>query len=870
MNGAGAKIVLDNAEAKAAGVTTQIKQVGSTSLLDDDQRCDYRPCITSSFFRKVTCVQSLYDSCYANLQSLVEWSAANPGDRNEATTRLLLIDRLFFECLGWEKDDREIILEEAYAGEYADYVFSAPRRILVVEAKKEGLSFELPSGLRGVEFSIRTLMRDYPDLRAAINQAAGYCQSRGIPFGVVSNGHQIVSFIGARNDGLPPLEGRALVFASLEKMVENFLQLWQALSRHGIEEKNLARRLIGGTLPAIPPKLSASLAYYPGTKNRNIYQANLQTVSEVVLEDIARAPEIERQFLEDCYCRSGALSQYSMLSRELLEARYAALFDTESPGPAVIPATNRDGLHADLLSEGLSRRPILLIGDVGAGKTTFIRNLMVIDAPHVFAAAISLYIDFGSQATLTRLQDFVVEELIRQLRDAHGVDVEENGFVRAVYHGQLLRFSKGIYGSLKETNPVRYQEEELKFLEGKVTDRAQYIKDALQHIAYGRSKQVVIVLDNADQREEEIQQQVFLIAQEMAAQWPALVFFALRPETFHRSMSSGALSGYHPKAFTISPPRMDLVIERRLRFALRITSGDIPLHSLSDEIRVRLRNLEAIIHVFLNSMDRSEAIIECIDNIASGNVRLGLELVQDFFGSGHVNTAKIVEIFEETHDYTVPLHEFLRAVIFGDSEYYTPERSPIVNIFDIASPDLKEHFLMSFLLSMLSAPHNAGAEEGFIELGNVYEMLQGVGFTPDQIDTCIVRAHSKKLLETAARRIPQPNRRMPQAVRVTSLGVYHLKRLSHRFSYVDAIIVDTPILDPEARATIRDPQQHLPSRLDQANAFRLYLDKAWEAVKHDGSLFDWPMVSNLLRKDLNVVAYQAERRRLRYPPKPRA
>jgi hypothetical protein len=56
---------------------------------------------------------------------------------------------------------------------------------------------------------------------------------------------------------------------------------------------------------------------------------------------------------------------------------------------------------------------------------------------------------------------------------------------------------------------------------------------------------------------------------------------ALRPETFYRSLKIGALSGYHPKAFTISPPRIDRVIEKRLRFALRLTSGEIPIELLT-------------------------------------------------------------------------------------------------------------------------------------------------------------------------------------------------------------------------------------------------------------------------------------------------
>ena len=73
--------------------------------------------------------------------------------------------------------------------------------------------------------------------------------------------------------------------------------------------------------------------------------------------------------------------------------------------------------------------------------------------------------------------------------------------------------------------------------------------------------------------------------------------------------------------------------------------------------------------------------------------------------------------------------------------------------------------------------------------------MQGFGFNPDQIDMAIVKAYRKKLLETSARIIPQPGTKMPQTMRITTIGSYHIERLCKLLSYVDAIIVDTPIID---------------------------------------------------------------------------
>ena len=87
-------------------------------------------------------VSVTYEEGLENLHRLVQWHAEHITRRNEATTRLHLINRLLTECLGWELGD--ITAEEPQGREYADYVLSAPRRVAIVEAKREGEYFEVP------------------------------------------------------------------------------------------------------------------------------------------------------------------------------------------------------------------------------------------------------------------------------------------------------------------------------------------------------------------------------------------------------------------------------------------------------------------------------------------------------------------------------------------------------------------------------------------------------------------------------------------------------------------------------------------------------------------------------------------------------
>jgi hypothetical protein len=791
-----------------------------------------------------------YETCRQNLVELVA-DTVNAG-RNEATTRLHVIDRLFFECLGWDKEDT--VLEESRDGQYADYTFLFPRRRLIVEAKREGDYFELPLSKDKLVYSIATLLRDVPNLKAAMQQVAGYCQQRGVPYACVCNGHQLIAFVATRTDSQSPFDGKALVFPSLHFMLEHFLELWQSVSKHAVEEQTLRSRLLGDLQPILPDKLSAHLAPYPGTKGRNPFQANLQIVSDLILEDLARHPDLEPVFLRECYCTSAELTHHSAITKDFLKARYAALFTSEHPGPTTESITRPEArISPELLAEALSRRPILIIGDVGVGKTTFLRHFIRVEAVGLTQNAITLYIDLGSSAALTTdLRAFVTNELTHQLRDHYKVDIEEASFVRNIYGKELVRFGQGIYSSLKSQNLRAYQQKELDFLAGKVNNHEQHLKAACEFLSHHRKQQILIFLDNTDQRSEEFQQTAFLIAQEFAERWPATVFVALRPETFHSSYRRGALTGYHPKAFTVSPPRIHDVIFKRFGFGLKITSGKIPLPSSNHQVSVRLSALDAVIRSFLQGLGRDDELKKCIEHISGGNVRLALDMIRQFFGSGHVDTEKIVDIYRRDKHYYVSVHEFLRAVIYGDAEHYDPTRSNVANVFDVSTADTREHFLMPFLLGLLSAKAVEASDDGFVETAAVYRMLQMLGYNPEQIDVAILRAYRHKLVQTAARRIPDPGKPMPQSLRLTSVGAYHHADLIRFFAYIDAIIVDTPVFDRAYRERLR-PVHTIRDRIARADIFCEYLDTIWPKARDGAPWFNWEQISHALRDERNII-----------------
>jgi hypothetical protein len=168
-----------------------------------------------------------------------------------------------------------------------------------------------------------------------------------------------------------------------------------------------------------------------------------------------------------------------------------------------------------------------------------------------------------------------------------------------------------------DPDPGCLQVATITFLQEKVDRKDSHLQAALGHLARGRGKQIILVMDNADQRRFEVQQEAFLIAQELASSRNLLVFVALRPSTFYQSKTTGALSGYQNKVLVIAPPPADEVLERRITFALRVAEGKISPAALTG-IRLRLNSVASFLKAVLRSIKTNESIRQFLGNITGG------------------------------------------------------------------------------------------------------------------------------------------------------------------------------------------------------------------------------------------------------------
>lgn len=791
-----------------------------------------------------------YSVAYDNLRNLIDEYTELDDQANEAQTRFSFIDRLLLECLGWPRSETVVELFESEGR--TDYELGRPR-VFIVEAKASRDGLKIPPKRARTRVSIQSLMRFDGAAHDAITQAQKYGATRGVRPVAISNGSQLIAFLATREDGVAPLDGDAIVFDGFKELLKHFNLIYEMLSRAGIEERRLTSYLTSPAGSALPSKLSSACLNYFEFKYSSIFQENLRNAASLVIEDLGRTAALEKEFLSQCYCESGPLSQYALVGKNLLAARYAALFPSSEPGSRIAevnPKRREDGKFSEqVLQEALARRPIVLVGDVGVGKTSFLKHLIQVSGESTFSKAIAINFDLGHKAALSRTpREAFLNQVEATLRDEFGVNISGVELIEALYARELKDFDDGVNGLLKSVNPGAFLEERLRYIRELMARRENHLRLCLAHVAASKRRQAVIIIDNADQRSLEVQQEAFLMAQELATSWSALVFLALRPQTFHASKRSGTISAYPTKIFVIPPPKLEDAIQKRLEFALKMAQGRLPVQAM-EGVTLHVDSLAKLIKALLDSLARNRDLYEFIVNVSGGNVRVAVELVSRYLGNPNVESERIVQAVTETGGYVVPLHEFAKAALLGDYSHFQEESSIATNVFSIVYRDSREHFLGPLILGFLSWDGATRSQaDGFISLHSLTSEMQSGGFTPEQVSSHVQKLTRRKLIETSERRLLETgqevsNLGLPESFRITTLGAYHLKRWISDFAYLEAVSFDTPIFDDRLREQLipNINDDRLLARYCRAVGFRNYLDETWEAMEAR-PYFDWASV----------------------------
>lgn len=779
----------------------------------------------------------------SKLQELLAKFPSDHAHWNEAENRFQFIDELLKDCLGWQKPDIHVEVSDDDRGR-ADYVLGVPAKGILEAKKPAKIWQDVPQSSKSKLQSIEALCLSSKEFKEAANQILPYCVRKGAPLAVICNGPQMAVFQGI-TIGNEPLKGECFFFNGFDDYVSNFPVLWKLLSPEGVTENRALSELAKRRNPRLPPKASTFIPEPMQYRYRNQLQEELRTLGSILLEEIEDNPDLREDFYRECYVPLEANNRHLNLSKQIISRRYQRVSENASQ-PAPLHSTGSARGLPDGVFMNTGSKPIVVIGDVGVGKTSFFENLILSVEDSKGGSAFILQIDLGTTATLSRsIKEYVIDEIPSRLLRRYNIDIFDADFVESVYNLELRQFDRGIHGRLKKTDRGLYEVERLKFLQRKTFNQGSHIQSALSHLNKGQKKRIVLIIDNADQRTFEDQQAAFLIAQELAATRAMFVFVALRPSTFYLSKTSGALSAYQNKILTISPPPADVVIEKRIGFALRVAEGKIAPGGL-DGIRLNLPSIVSFLRATLRSVRSNEEIRHFLSNISGGNTRGVIELITTFCGSPNVDAKKIVALESQRGNYRIPFHEFTKHALLGEYTYFNPQSSLVaLNVYDVFNADQREHFLRILVAAYLGANDTIRDKDGFVAGEAIVTEMARNGFTEDQTSGALRHLAQKKLVETPYshfREVETDDEPVGFMYRATSVGIYHARSWAYAFSYLDAVSTDTPIFSEETRSTVSKlaPSLDIRSRLVKAGAFKEYLIESWHASNFEARYLDFP------------------------------
>ena len=487
---------------------------------------------------------------------------------------------------------------------------------------------------------------------------------------------------------------------------------------------------------------------------------------------------------------------------------------------AVTPMTSAIPIISDSskpreLTESLQERRtlenqiLLLVGSVGAGKSTFVDHLTVVALPkELREKTVWLRVNLNeAPVSLEHAYPWLATAIVAELRYQFSeVDFDNVEIIKKVFALEVNALRKGPL-SLLDSSTVEYRTRLADELLKLKNDELKLAKSMARYVCAGPGRLLVIVLDNCDKRTRDEQLTMFQIAQWVQSEFRSLVVLPIRDVTYdahrHEPPLDTALKGL---VFRIEPPRFTDVLHGRVRLALkemtaRSNAGGSLSYQLPNGIRVtypasdQARYLASILK---SLYAHNRFVRQVMTGLAGRDVRKALEIFLDFCMSGHIGEDEIYKIRFFDGDYVLPLSIVARVLLRMRRRFYDGNKSYLKNIVQCEPGDaLPDHFVRLSILHWLEQRQRTQGPAGVIGFHRVSELVQSLSLLGH--DARRVRAELVYLAEQGCI-VPEHLRAErvtdKDLVKITASGVVHLQLMANP-DYLAACAEDTFLSDTQ-------------------------------------------------------------------------
>jgi hypothetical protein len=771
-------------------------------------------------------------------------------DLTESDTRSKLIDNLLINVLGWQEEDirREGHLDSGYF----DYKVSAPGLYFIIEAKRQFVELKLPKNHK--HSSLNALQSGNKE---QIQQIRNYCIDESIPYGVITNGYQFIFLKAFNTDNKPWKENSCLLFNGFQDVEARFIEFYENLSKFGVINN-------GGFKFDLPithlqsKTILATLLDKDKELIRNSLSASITPIMDKVFGEIfSEEREDDEDFIKYCFVENKETKK----NKNEIER----LFGDYAPKVGnIIPAVNSDSIATQISDElnfdeitirnNYPPKPIIIIGSKGAGKTTFINHLFKYKLrDDEIENHFLIYIDFRKffeekeSFEPSQIAAEILEKIYNKYED---LEIHTLKVLSRIYHIEIKRNDQSIWQYEKINDIKAYNKSLSDFLKKQLKETTKHLELLSKYLIRERRKRLIVIIDNADQFNDEIQKNLFVFAHSLTKATLCGTVISLREGYYYKWQNSPPFDAYESNVYHITAPSYSEILQKRIDFAL--------MKAPELEKKVRGSNQKGyniefsssdIIH-FLAGLKNSilsadnKRVIDFLNHTTYPNIREGLRLFKSFLTSGHTKVSEYIlrEKYREAEGQeprsVIPMHEFIKSVSLQNRLYYNSEISSLYNLL-IPPIDSTDHFLKIYILMDLNEfIEKKSYTEKLISNSILVEKLSALGYRTNSITEALSSLIKAALIDTDENLSDVLWYKLPSNYNLglTAKGHYYLKELINRFHYWDLIIQDSPIFDNQHYDIIRanfplaheNGTRNIAQRIEDIRLFLQYL-KSMEA-----------------------------------------
>lgn len=703
---------------------------------------------------------------------------------SEAQTRFDIIDRIIKELLQWKHG--QISVEEYIKGEkekYVDYLLKCGDINIVIEAKKIGASFPNPSKRKKIKLTSSLLSEG--EIGKAIRQAEGYATKVSANVVVVTNG-TCWCFYPA-----DPSIGKDLVYAYLLfpfDDIKDAEELFNWLAIPNVENDSLMK--IGYENPYISIN---SLANVTRDSDARIGRNNIADHITPALDNAFHGESLigDEDKLKFCYVNTDARTKYDTSLKMFLADRKPGSILTAK---RIKKDWEQDELHLNIQALDTSKNiPVtLLIGSVGAGKSTYLSQFELIQGKELLQEkkCFWVYIDFEKMGATGNPREFIYESLKEFcLNDHPYVKTDYKSLVEPAYEDEIKKLARGPFG-LAAKNKEKFEEKIQEIIEKDYTDVERYVEKIYAYI--GKHYLTVIVLDNIDLYENsKLEIEVFSEGVALAKKINCNMIVSVRDTTYVKHKNESIFNAFELKRFWLDPPPFREVLSKRLKFAGLVLKGKkatIPYNGMS----LIVKDLSVFFDIAHSTLlkENSARLIECL---ADGNIRKGITLVNNFLTSGHIQADRALSNYLDKQVIrSLPFHEVFKGSVLGTWKYYKEDRAEVMNVLSSGFSSKSLQFLRIYILKFL---YLRAKDKNTLDtpVKRIVESFSIIGASDNHILKTLQDLYQNGLVNSIDARDIDIN----SVIVVTLTGGYYYTVLTRRSEYLENIMFDTPIFNEE-------------------------------------------------------------------------